>query len=47
MALMNSYFQKREEHMVTFKSGSRSMVVENFLCRQCGLKEIGDCKVVT
>lgn len=47
MAVVNTYFKKREEHRVTYKSGGRSTQVDYVLCRRCNLKEIGDCKVVT
>ncbi|KAK3545192.1 hypothetical protein QTP70_001788 [Hemibagrus guttatus] len=46
MAVVNSYFQKREEHRVTYKSGGRSTQVDYILCRRGNLKEISDCKVV-
>ncbi|MCJ8736423.1 hypothetical protein PDJAM_G00258010 [Pangasius djambal] len=46
MAVVNTYFQKREEHRVTYKSGSRSTQVDYILCRRGNLKEISDCKVV-
>ncbi|KAK3513846.1 hypothetical protein QTP70_028832 [Hemibagrus guttatus] len=46
MAVDNTYFQKREEHRVTYKSGGRRTQVDYILCRRCNLKEISDCKVV-
>ncbi|KAK3543950.1 hypothetical protein QTP70_031858, partial [Hemibagrus guttatus] len=46
MAVLNTYFQKREEHRVTYKSGGRSTQVDYILCRRGNLKEISDCKVV-
>ncbi|XP_062866594.1 uncharacterized protein LOC134329279, partial [Trichomycterus rosablanca] len=46
MAVVNTYFQKREEHRVTYKSGGRSSQVDYILCRRGNLTEIGDCKVV-
>ncbi|KAK3508458.1 hypothetical protein QTP70_030248, partial [Hemibagrus guttatus] len=44
--MVNTYFQKREEHRVTYKSGSRRTQVDYILCRRSNLKEISDCKVV-
>ncbi|KAK3526520.1 hypothetical protein QTP70_030681 [Hemibagrus guttatus] len=32
MAVVNNYFQKREEHRVTYKSGGRSTQVDYILC---------------
>ncbi|MCJ8736042.1 hypothetical protein PDJAM_G00254280 [Pangasius djambal] len=46
MSVVNTYFQKREEHRVTYKSGGRSTQVDYILCRRDSLKEISDCKVV-
>ncbi|KAK3518092.1 hypothetical protein QTP70_033311 [Hemibagrus guttatus] len=46
MAVVNTYFQKREEHRVTYKTGGRSTQVDYILCRRGNLKEISDCKVV-
>ncbi|KAK3553366.1 hypothetical protein QTP70_003531 [Hemibagrus guttatus] len=46
MGVVNTYFQKREEHRVTYKSGGRSTQVDYILCRRGNLKDISDCKVV-
>ncbi|KAK3561612.1 hypothetical protein QTP86_010688 [Hemibagrus guttatus] len=43
MAVVNTYFQKREEHRVTYKSGGRRTQVDYILCRRGNLKEISDC----
>ena len=46
MAVVNTYFKKREKHRVTYKSGGRSTQVNYIMCRRAYLKEIGDCKVI-
>ncbi|KAK3571406.1 hypothetical protein QTP86_010698 [Hemibagrus guttatus] len=46
IGVVNTYFQKREEHRVTYKSGGRRTQVDYILCRRGNLKEISDCKVV-
>ncbi|KAK3526352.1 hypothetical protein QTP70_024631 [Hemibagrus guttatus] len=46
MGVVNTYFQKREEHRVTYKSGGGRTQVDYILCRRGNLKEISDCKVV-
>ena len=46
MAVVNTYFKKKEEHRVTYKSGERCTQVDYVLSRRCNLKEIRDCKVV-
>ncbi|XP_065646141.1 NACHT, LRR and PYD domains-containing protein 6-like isoform X3 [Hydra vulgaris] len=46
MAVINTYFKKKEEHSVTYKSGGRGTQVDNILYRRRNLKEVSDCKVV-
>ncbi|KAI5098342.1 hypothetical protein C0J45_12069 [Silurus meridionalis] len=46
MAMLNTYFKKKEDHRVTYKSGGKCTQVDYVLCRRCNLKEIGDCKVL-
>ncbi|KAI5091548.1 hypothetical protein C0J45_18754 [Silurus meridionalis] len=43
---MNTYFKKKEDPRVMYKSGGRCTQVDYVLCRRCNLKEIGDCKVL-
>ena len=45
MAVLNTYFKKKEEHRVTYQSGGRRTQVDYVLCRRSQLKEVGDCKV--
>ena len=46
LTVLNTYFRKKEEQRVTYKSGERCTQVDYVLCRRCNLKEISDCKVV-
>ncbi|KAI5606596.1 hypothetical protein C0J50_2095 [Silurus asotus] len=46
MAVVNTYFKKKEDHRVMYRSGGRCTQVDYVLCRRCNLKEIGDCKVL-
>ena len=46
MAVVNTYFKKREEHRVTYTSGGMSTQVDYIICRRAYLKEIGDYKVI-
>ncbi|KAI5607674.1 hypothetical protein C0J50_9936, partial [Silurus asotus] len=46
MAVVNTYFKKKEDQRVTYKRGERFTQVHYVLCRRCNLKEIGDCKVL-
>ena len=34
MTVLNTYFKKREEHRVTYKSGGRSTQVDYIVCRR-------------
>ncbi|KAI5095782.1 hypothetical protein C0J45_14212 [Silurus meridionalis] len=46
MAVVNTYFRRKEDNRVTYKSGGKCTKVDYILCRRCNLKEIGDCKVL-
>ncbi|KAI5625632.1 hypothetical protein C0J50_14846 [Silurus asotus] len=46
MAVVNTYFKKKEDHRVKFESERRCTQVVYVLCRRCNLTEIGDSKVL-
>ena len=46
LAIVNIYFKKKDEHMVTYKSGKKSTQVDYVMCRKRNLKEMCDCKVI-
>ena len=46
LAIGNTYFKKKDEHRVTYKSGGKSTQVDYVMCRRRNLKEICDCKVI-
>ena len=46
LAILNTYFKKKDEHRVTYKSGGKSTQVDYVMCRRRNLKEICDCKVI-
>ena len=46
IAVLNTYFQKREEHRVTYKSRCRNTQVDYILCSHCNHKQIGDCRAL-
>ena len=46
LVVVNTFFGKKEEHRVTYKSGSRSTQINYVLCKRRQLKEVGDCKVI-
>ena len=46
MALVNTFYKKKEEHRITYKSGGRSSQIDYILYRRNKLKEMTDCKVI-
>ena len=46
LAIVNIYFQKKDEHRMTYKSGGKSTQVDYVMCRRRNLKEMCDCKVI-
>ena len=46
LAMVNTYFKKKDEHRVTYKSGGKSIRVDYVMCRRRNLKEMCDCKVI-
>ena len=46
MDVVNTYFKKKDNHKVTYKSRYRPIQVDYIVCRRGNLKEVGDCKVV-
>ena len=46
VSIVNSYFRKRDEHLITFKSGSARTQIDYFLIRANDRRWCRDCKVV-
>ena len=46
LVIVNTYFKKKDEHRVTYKSGGKSTQVDYVMCRRRNLKEIYNCKVI-
>ena len=46
LALVNTFFNKKEEHLVTYKSGGNSSHIDFIMTRKSDLKEMRDCKVI-
>ena len=42
----NSFFKKREEHYVTYMSGTNRTVIDYILVRRQDLRDLKDCKVI-
>ena len=46
LAIVNTYFKKKDEHRVTYKSGGKSTQVDYVMCRRRNSKEMCDYKVI-
>ena len=46
LAIVNTYFKKKDEHTVTYKSGGKSTQVEYVMCRRRNLKKMCDRNVI-
>ena len=46
MLVENSFFKKKDDHLVTFKSGSISTQIDYFLSRVDNRRFCKDCKVI-
>ena len=46
LAIVNTYFKKKGEHRVTYKSGRKSIQVDYVMCRKRNLRKMYDCKVI-
>ena len=47
LALVNTFFNKQEEHIITYKSGGKSSQIDFILTGRAYLKEMRDCKVIS
>ena len=43
---MNTFFQKQEEHLITYKSGNTRTTIDYILVKRTELKAAKDCKVI-
>ena len=46
LIIANTYFKKRDEHLITFKSGSNKSQIDFFLTRNMDKITYKDCKVI-
>ena len=46
LALVNTFFNKREEHIITYKTGGNSSQIDFIMTLRADLKEMRDCKVI-
>ena len=46
MAVVNTYYQKKDEHLITYKSGQHTTQIDYIMIRREDLRETRDCKVI-
>ena len=46
LAIVNTYFKKKDKHRVMYKSGRKSTQLDYVMCRRRNLKEMCNCKVI-
>ena len=46
LVIVNTYFKKKDEHRVMYKSGDKSTQVDYVMCRRRNLKEMCNCMVI-
>ena len=46
LAIVNTWFEKKESQCMTYKSGERESQIDFLMCRRSQLKEINNCKVI-
>ena len=46
LVIVNTYFKKKDQHRVTYKSSGKTTQVDYVMCRRRNLKEICDCNVI-
>ena len=46
LSIVNSYFKKKKEHLITFKSGSTRTQIDYLLMRTNDRRKCRDCKVI-
>ena len=44
LALANTFFSKKEQRLITYKSGGNSSQIDVIVTRRADLKEMRDCK---
>ena len=47
LGIVNTFFQKQEEHIITYKSGNRRTTIYYILVKRTDLKAAKDCEVIS
>ena len=46
LAIVNTFYSKRREHLLTYKRGGNATVIDYFMVRRDNLRELKICKVI-
>ncbi|XP_063595366.1 uncharacterized protein LOC134772326 [Penaeus indicus] len=46
MAVVNTFYQKRDEHLITYKSGQHATQIDYVMIRRADLKSVRNCKII-
>ena len=46
LLIVSTFFEKRPNHLVTYKSGGRESQIDFLMCRRQQLNEVNNCKVI-
>ena len=46
LSIVNTFSEKRPNHIVTYKSGGRESQTDYLMCRRQHLNEVNNCKVI-
>ena len=46
LSIVNSFFEKRPNHRVTYKCGGRESQIDFLMCRRQQLNEVKNCEVI-
>ena len=46
LAICSTFFQKKEEHMITYRNGTRQSTIDYILVRRKSLRFVKYCKVI-
>lgn len=46
LAIVNTYFKKKDDHLITYKSGNAKTQMDHILIDRRSLGQIKDCKVI-
>ena len=46
LAIVNTFYSKRREHLLTYKSGGKATVIDYIMVRRENLRELKNCKVI-